>query len=294
MEYNRLAVAPACRAAFTAALVQAIEDSRISWDSRVSRLRSGRDRARDSRRFPVSDLAPYLPSGGTRPDADGRRVNGFKKETIAKIRKNRRRFEERFGPLDPIWAETVDEGLAIFREMIPLHQRRWQRVGKPGAFASARFTGFHEELIQRLLPKGQIVLFRVTAGEQMVGIFYGFAEGNVVYHYQWGLAEFEQNSLSRDSSSARSVWRKRSRAGSTSSIGSKEIPVTSGSFDDAPRTSLGRAALRSAHGRDQHAAEGPILAAEAGWTVRRSDRARRRRRPSLNSLPQPKMPFGNP
>jgi CelD/BcsL family acetyltransferase involved in cellulose biosynthesis len=127
---------------------------------------------------------------------DGGGLADLKKETVVKIRKNRRRFEELYGPLRATWAESVDEGLAIFREMIPLHQERWQRIGEPGCFASPRFTGFHEEAIRRLLPKGQVVLFRVAAGEQVVGIFYGFVEAGVLYHYQWGLARFAQNSLS--------------------------------------------------------------------------------------------------
>jgi CelD/BcsL family acetyltransferase involved in cellulose biosynthesis len=127
---------------------------------------------------------------------DGDAFAGFKKSIVAKIQKNRRRFEERFGPITTTWAETVDDGLSILREMIPHHQERWQRIGLPGCFASPRFTGFHEELVGRLLPKGQIALFRVGAGDQLIGIFYGFVESGVLYHYQWGLASFDQNSLS--------------------------------------------------------------------------------------------------
>lgn len=197
VEYNRVLVAPNDRSAFAAALLRTIRSARLPWDI----LELGG--------FPPEEVDPFLRLDAgfriqrkvchvaeLRDMRDGGGFAGLRKDTIAKIRKNRRRFEELFGPITATWAESVDDGLAVFRELIPLHQERWQRIGAPGCFASPRFTGFHEELIRRLLPKGQIVLFRVAAGDRIIGIFYGFVEAGVVYHYQWGLAQFDQNSLS--------------------------------------------------------------------------------------------------
>jgi CelD/BcsL family acetyltransferase involved in cellulose biosynthesis len=47
-----------------------------------------------------------------------------------------------------------------------------------------------------LLTSGRVVLYRVTAGEQVIGIFYGFVERNAIYHYQWGLSRCDDNALS--------------------------------------------------------------------------------------------------
>lgn len=197
IEYNRLLVAPNDRSSFAAGILRTVRTTSLSWDSL------------NLDGFPPEEIDAFLHLDpdfvvarrachvmDLRTMRDGGAYAGLKRETVAKIRKNRRRFEERFGPITTTWAETVDDGLTILREMIPLHQERWQRSGEPGSFASPRFTAFHEALVRQLLPKNQIVLFRVAAGEQMIGTFYGFVEAGVLYHYQWGLERFEPNSLS--------------------------------------------------------------------------------------------------
>lgn len=197
VEYNRFLVEAGYRSSVAAGLLRTVRSAHLPWDvleldgfepdevEPFLRLDSGFEVTRKV--CHVANLARMRENGA---------FAGFKRETVAKIRKNRRRFEERFGPITTTWAETVEDGLEILRELIPLHQDRWQRAGQPGTFASPRFTAFHQELIRRLLPKGQIVLFRAKAGEQMIGTFYGFVEAGVIYHYQWGLAQFDQNSLS--------------------------------------------------------------------------------------------------
>ncbi|MCC6792494.1 MAG: GNAT family N-acetyltransferase, partial [Thermomicrobiales bacterium] len=84
----------------------------------------------------------------------------------------------------------------VFEELVALHQQRWTAAGYTGSFASSRFLGFHRTLIANLLGEGRIVLYRATAGEQVLGTFYGFVERGSIYHYQWGLAQFEDNNLS--------------------------------------------------------------------------------------------------
>jgi CelD/BcsL family acetyltransferase involved in cellulose biosynthesis len=198
VEYNRPLVAPDDRSAFAAALLRSVRSARLPWD--ILELdgfepEEAEPLLRLDRGFEVSRKVCHVADLRSMRDG-GNPFAGFRRETIAKIRKNRRRFEEHFGPIATQWAESIDDARAIFAELIPLHQQRWQRVGEAGCFASARFTGFHRELIERLLPKGQIVLYRVAVGEQLIGIFYGFIERGTLYHYQWGLARFEQNSLS--------------------------------------------------------------------------------------------------
>lgn len=123
-------------------------------------------------------------------------LDGLRRHTAAKIRRTIRRLEEQFGPLRVEWATSLPQAEAIFAELRDLHQERWQREGQPGAFASQRFTGFHEELIRRLHPQGRATLARVVAGDRTVGCDYGLVEHGRILGYQWGLARFEDSRLS--------------------------------------------------------------------------------------------------
>jgi CelD/BcsL family acetyltransferase involved in cellulose biosynthesis len=120
----------------------------------------------------------------------------FDGDTRRKMRKNSKRFAEAFGDLRTEWIESPERALVALDELMEHHQARWTAVGKPGAFADERFVLFHRLLIERTLTEGRVVMARVTAGEQLIGIFYGFIEGEVIYQYQWGLPQFDDNSLS--------------------------------------------------------------------------------------------------
>jgi CelD/BcsL family acetyltransferase involved in cellulose biosynthesis len=101
-----------------------------------------------------------------------------------------------FGELETQWAQTPAEAHAILDELIALHQAGWAARGESGAFAGERFTGFHRELIERLVPQGRAVLFRVARADgAAVGCLYGFLEGERLLFYQGGLARFEDNKL---------------------------------------------------------------------------------------------------
>ncbi len=199
VEYNRLLAEPSVRREFAAALVAAIRPRRfgrafIQLDgfepteaADLLELLPGAV-IREQPCY-ITDLAAIRAAGG---DLKAALDNGI----VAKIRKNRRRFEERLGPIATEWVATSDRAHALFPELIAFHQARWQRSGEPGSFADPRFIDLHRALIDRLLPSGRLVLFRVTAGEHPAGLFYGFAEHGTLYHYQWGLPHFDDNSLS--------------------------------------------------------------------------------------------------
>lgn len=103
-----------------------------------------------------------------------------------KTRKNFRRSVRGLDVTECEWAETPGQALEILEELIELHQRRWTEAGHPGVFASARFTGFHRELTQRLAPTGGVSLFRVRGRDSPVGCLYGFIEGKRLLSYQSG------------------------------------------------------------------------------------------------------------
>jgi len=53
--------------------------------------------------------------------------------------------------------------------MIALHQRSWIARGQAGAFSNAFFGRFHRALIARGMERGEIDLFRIAAGSQIIG-----------------------------------------------------------------------------------------------------------------------------
>jgi hypothetical protein len=104
-----------------------------------------------------------------------------------KVRKNVRRSLRALPELTTEYATTVDHGLDILDELIELHQRRWTAVGQPGAFASPRSIAFHRLLVERLMERQAIFLFRVREGGRTIGCKYGFIENNSVLSYQSGI-----------------------------------------------------------------------------------------------------------
>jgi len=84
-------------------------------------------------------------------------------------RKNIRQNIRKLGDVRFEWAETVEHAQHIFTDLIRLHQTRWQSVGKPGCYASDRFTQFHRALIERLLPQQGVALLRVSNGNEVLG-----------------------------------------------------------------------------------------------------------------------------
>lgn len=109
-------------------------------------------------------------------------ISAFGDSTRKGIRQNLRDY----GPVTVEWADTAAAAHAVFDELIVLHQRRWTAVGEPGCYASRRFTAFHRELIDRLVPQGQMVLVRVRAGEQTLGCSQLLIDRHRVLVYQGG------------------------------------------------------------------------------------------------------------
>jgi len=119
--------------------------------------------------------------------ADG--PDGFVASLGASTRYQLRRSARRYGEggrLAVRRAQSVDEAHAMLDELAPLHQATWTSRGQPGAFANPKFREFHQALIASGLPRGEIDLLRITAGEQLIGCLYNFCYGGAVLTYQSG------------------------------------------------------------------------------------------------------------
>jgi Acetyltransferase (GNAT) domain len=84
-------------------------------------------------------------------------------------------------------ATSQTETDLFFKQLIRLHQERWIAVGKPGCFASIRFTEFHRTLANLWVPAGKAVLARLIMEGKPLAVLYGFLVGSKFDFYQTGI-----------------------------------------------------------------------------------------------------------
>lgn len=106
-------------------------------------------------------------------------------------RRQVRRSLEVLHGLSSEWADSLDRSVDVFHELIELHQKRWNAEGKPGVYASERFTRFHERLLARLVPQGKMAFVRVRCLKGTIGCIQLFFDRNRACVYQCGRGTFE-------------------------------------------------------------------------------------------------------
>lgn len=199
IEYNALLCLEGWEAEMAAALRRDLEGQ--AWDEFAApAMAEGPGlKALESSAFPdipagvVEVRSHYVDLAGLGPGADTT-LAGFSGNTREQLRRSRRIYE-REGPLQVQAATDAREALAMLDEMAQLHQSRWTGRGKPGVFASPRFTGFHRDLVARAFPEGGIQLLRIRAGATVIGLLYNFVYKGRVYFYQSGLRFSDDNRL---------------------------------------------------------------------------------------------------
>jgi Acetyltransferase (GNAT) domain len=125
-------------------------------------------------------------------------ISALGQNTRQNIRRSLRLFEKNFGPRCIEWAETPEQAKDILQELIPLHQKRWERVGQPGGFPTERIKRYYEALIDTvsLWPQGHLIVFRLKQGETTIGCLLHFVdEGGHVMYRKSGFPFFEDNRL---------------------------------------------------------------------------------------------------
>ena len=105
--------------------------------------------------------------------------------TRSQLRRSRLRLAA-LGPLDARRADTVPEALVYLAALAGLHQAAWTARGEPGAFAEPAFCRFHTELVARALPRGEVALWRISAGVRTVAYLYNLEWRGQVLSYQSG------------------------------------------------------------------------------------------------------------
>jgi hypothetical protein len=191
---NRVLVEPEHRAGFASALMTEIRGARGWHELKLDR-------------FAPEEAAPFLAAEPTleakqlvcrvmdlrdAEAAEGGVLGALRSRTRNKVRRSLKGL----GEVKTELAKTPGQALDVLDELIDLHQRRWNNVGEPGAFASPRVVAFHRELVPRLMSKEAAILVRVRAEGGTVGCRYGFVEDGRMLGYQTGLATYDDNRIS--------------------------------------------------------------------------------------------------
>lgn len=139
-----------------------------------------------------AELAPRVVQTRIAPFVDlqsGNFLDGLSANTRQQLRRSARLFEQAAGaPLSIASAPNVAAATEWLDALAVFHQQTWQARGKPGAFADASFVRFHHALIAAGLPRGQVEMLRISAGETVVGYLYNLRSGDRVHAYQSGFA----------------------------------------------------------------------------------------------------------
>ena len=106
--------------------------------------------------------------------------------TRGQTKKAFRRYKA-LGDFNLCVADDSSVAVEIFDELVTLHQNSWKARGKRGAFASPFFLQFHQDLIRRRFPTGEIQLMKLTVGRETIACLYNFVYNNRVFYYQSGL-----------------------------------------------------------------------------------------------------------
>ena len=97
----------------------------------------------------------------------------------------RRSFDT--GRAVPRLARSTDEMQHAWKILQRLHHARHDSLGHSSSFATPQAQLFHQEIIERFAPLGQIRLHWVTLDDAPVAAEYALTGGNIIYMYQTGI-----------------------------------------------------------------------------------------------------------
>jgi CelD/BcsL family acetyltransferase involved in cellulose biosynthesis len=90
------------------------------------------------------------------------------------------------GPLQLTVAQDVPTALSYLERLVVLHDRRCAARGDSSSFSGAFCRSFHERLVAEAVPRGEVQLIRVAAGNRELGYLYSFVHQGRVCFYQSG------------------------------------------------------------------------------------------------------------
>jgi hypothetical protein len=109
-----------------------------------------------------------------------------------KIRRSLKEYKKR-GDVQVCAADSVDTAKLMLKELTTLHQKRWEKLGDPGAFSTDYFCEFHRNLIESRFKENEIQLLHIKCGEDTIGYLYNFIFNKTILFYQSGFNYLPQN-----------------------------------------------------------------------------------------------------
>ena len=101
------------------------------------------------------------------------------------IRKQRRDFEARGDSRFYVWqdGDTLDSAIDA---LIRLHLKRWQSRADEHAFSSENYIEFHRSVIHELFGRGELRLYCLELGGELVAMLYCYRWKDGIYYFQGG------------------------------------------------------------------------------------------------------------
>ncbi len=125
--------------------------------------------------------APFVNLSRLEPDG-----NDFLEHLSRNTRQQVRRSDRLYGALQVRRAATLDEATAFLDSLLVLHVQRLASRGRESSFAHPVAKRFLRELVGRGLPRGEVDLLRVSAGNAAIGYLLNLRRGGWVGQYQGG------------------------------------------------------------------------------------------------------------
>lgn len=85
-------------------------------------------------------------------------------------------------------SHSVDDALAMFDEMVAMHQKEWNRRREPGVFSNPYMLQFHQALIRSRFHHNEIQFLKISNASNIIGYLYCFVYRGDVLFYQAGFS----------------------------------------------------------------------------------------------------------
>jgi glycosyltransferase involved in cell wall biosynthesis len=104
------------------------------------------------------------------------------------VRRNHRWYSDHRGTIEVRRAGDADEAKQMFADLRGLHIARFAARGESTSLADDAVVAFHNRLIERLWPSGQVEFLRVGTAESAIGFLYNYVIDAKVFVFQTGFA----------------------------------------------------------------------------------------------------------
>jgi CelD/BcsL family acetyltransferase involved in cellulose biosynthesis len=110
-------------------------------------------------------------------------LDALSPNTRYQLRRSRRRYEARFGPLFVEEAKSLDDAEDAWQQAGQWHRARWADSG----FINPAFLDFHQRLLKRGFDHGVVRIYRVGFGSETIAVLYLLCDAGRAYFYLQGV-----------------------------------------------------------------------------------------------------------